>query len=588
MLSVALLGSVAALENSLTPDTPLDASHQDHGFSLGYAKGFTLGFKHSNQLDGEGDVTSFLEMAESLAPLFDEYDEPEHKAHHRHHHHAHGANPAPEDIDIEDAFLANYANTRPASVYATRPMAPNGRIASHAPKTISNVQVSELATDEAAASSREVTATNSTAPSIDAQRIEDQERRIRDLETKYEAAHNKLDMYEKQRNSMTAGSGVTDGSGKTEFIKGYEGGFKVGYEAGWNMATADLKKRYGFPENTGHVERNSTNTTAAAPAEVSNFARPAVPAPAPAASLNAIQADAPSTQAMNVDMFRNSMMRGNNPFFAQDVQQPQQPQQPQLMQQYADVQQPQQPDFSQFQQAPQQQFQQVPQQQFQPQQQMDFQPQQQNFMAPQGFDMSQFQQAQQQPQQFFNQAPPAEAERPLGLPQKAMQFLSNIKGMIQEGKDTFTAVQNVFQGDQHQQQMQQPAYAPSFPQMNFAQNMPQQGFNNAPQQGFAAPQGFNGFNGVQNLVQTDSTQQNPANLLSGLAGLLSGANANAADAKPQDQAFGLQNLAQLLATATGNQAMPKPVVAQPGLDSAALGMQEMQNMIQEGQRPVSV
>lgn len=82
--------------------------------------------------------------------------------------------------------------------------------------------------------------------------------------------------------------------------------------------------------------------------------------------------------------------------------------------------------------------------------------------------------------------------------------------------------------------------------------------------------------------------------MSTLASLLGGssnanANANAVTANgiapAVGQDMGLSSLAQLLSSATGtaNSALPKPVQAIPSADSATLGLQEMQNMIQEGQ-----
>jgi hypothetical protein len=53
---------------------------------------------------------------------------------------------------------------------------------------------------------------------------------VQDLEDKYQRAQDKLVRLEQQSSAATAGTGSTDSAGKTEFIKGYEGGFKVCFE----------------------------------------------------------------------------------------------------------------------------------------------------------------------------------------------------------------------------------------------------------------------------------------------------------------------------------------------------------------------
>jgi hypothetical protein len=230
-----------------------------------------------------------------------------------------------------------------------------------------------------------------------------------------------------------------------------------------------------------------------------------------------------------------------------------------------------------------------------PQQQLNMQgmyPQQQYAQVPQQF-VPQMQMAQMAPMQQPVQKP---AE---GLPGKAFQFLTNIKNMISEGRNTVDAVRAALTDEQPQAQAQ-PQFPQGFGQAFGGAQMPQMP-QMMPQQMFQAQQQIPQqqqamFGGLQSLMQTEA-QAAPAapaggDMLSALASLLNGGaqGQNAAPALSAGlnsnqiaQNLGLTNLAQLLATTTGtpSAAMPKPVQGPPGADSATLGMQEMQNMIQE-------
>jgi hypothetical protein len=606
---------------------PRIASMESHGFDIGYQKGLALAMEHRRDMV---KPVAFIE----LAPVFDEYDsefDPTVSVHKRdsrhHHHHAHGARPEPQEVNIEDAFIDDYTNTM-----GTRPSAPKISLPAGRKSVQANAQVHAaskqdgLVEDPAANRTDDAAADNS-------DKLADQEARIKELEENYKAAQARLEKYESQQSAMSAGSAQTDSAGKTEFIKGYEGGFKVGYEAGWNMATADLKKRYGFPERSGHIEEPSNSTTpdlstvANAPPSVEQA--PVAPAeqtqpeqnpPAGAFSLNRVMRNAmnqdPQPQGGQPQQPFAALTNPiqafkNNPFFADDQQQ--QPQQPQ---QQAALQQPQQGQMPY--EMPQQQYEQqaqMPQQPFgvpngllnalQPQAQQ--QPMQQamqqmapmpNFQQPQqpnpfmpgmegpqfgAMDNSQpgFPQMIQQPQQF-NQPPPAAKPQPQpqGLPGKAFQFMNNLKNMFQEGRSTVEAVRSALTDDQAQQQQPQMMQQQFGQQQMMQQMMPQQ-----------QPQQPNPFSAFQSLMQTDGGATQNAqggNMLNTIAGLLSG-NANGGEAQNNNvgSEFGLQNLAQLLATTTGTQssALPQPVKAAPGADSTQLGLQEMQNMIQEGRAP---
>lgn len=277
----------------------------------------------------------------------------------------------------------------------------------------------------------------------------------------------------------------------------------------------------------------------------------------------------------------NPFMRKSNPFFPPEEEKGLDQQQPfqlpgqlpaqlpaqlaqggSMPQQMQQMQQAQQPQMQQFMQ---------PQAQFLPQQQQFLQPNAQ-YGQPQQSDNTQAMFGQ---QQFAPQV--AQPDTPASLPQKAFNFLSNIKGMIQEGKNTVDAVRMALQGPA-------PADQQGYPQPQF---MPQQAYGQ-PMMQMQPQQQY----GLQSLMQTQAQTTPPVNqdLLSTLAGLLGGNNANANNpmaGHDHSQDLGLANLAQWLATTTGtaNSALPQPVQTVPGADSAALGMQEMQNMIQEAQRP---
>jgi len=596
------------------------------GYRLGFERGSAMAREHSTRMAAEhDDPISFLEMAESLSPLFDEYDASAGVQSHGHHHrHAHGTRPSPAD-DVEEDFLADYTKTEVAA--GTRPSSPRLGAPKSTPKSLAAMslapghtmvktqlkaalttrQEDELAADPTEGKNQTVASAEGSA------RLEEQQRRIEELEDNYKRAQARLERYESQQSAMGAGSGQTDSAGKTEFIKGYEGGFKVGYEAGWNMATADLKKRYGFPERTGHNEETAppaTNITSLNNVTAATASLPpaATPAPVPEAPPAAPAQDTPAA-AMNLNHMFNGMVDNakgamrNNPFFP-DMQEPEMPQ-PQMQQQ--DQQQAMQfggalqPMMQQQQQQPQfmpQQMQgglgaafggmqggdsnmmqqQIPQLMQQMQQMQQMQPQQQ--MDPNQMGLFQPQMQLQAPQQQFapvqNKAP-----EPQGLPGKAFQFLSNVKNMIQEGRNTVDAVKAALTDEPQAQQQQQ-----QFPQMMMQQQQPQQMFMQQPQQ--PQQQASNPFGAFQSLMQTAPAESQPQasgnDMLGALAGLLGG---NSGQQQPQgdmSNQLGLQNLAQLLATTTGTASAAKPKPVQGGGDSTALGLQEMQNMIQEGQQ----